>query len=83
MGRAGKALKQALNFYGISQNKLAVALGIERTIVNRWFHERADPAAETVADIVKALKEIEPAAAQKFIEVYLGELIRDEDEDFD
>ncbi|MFP4122720.1 MAG: XRE family transcriptional regulator, partial [Coleofasciculus sp.] len=37
MGRAGQALKQALRTYGISQNKLAVALGIERTIVNRWF----------------------------------------------
>ncbi|HEY9608957.1 MAG TPA: XRE family transcriptional regulator, partial [Allocoleopsis sp.] len=27
MGRAGQALKQTLNSYGISQNKLAVALG--------------------------------------------------------
>lgn len=41
MGRVGQALKQALGTYGISQNKLAMALGIERTIVNRWFHERA------------------------------------------
>ncbi len=80
MGRAGQALKQALGTYGISQNKLAVALGIERTIVNRWFHERADPSAETVADIVKALKEINPAAAEKFVELYLGELIKGEDE---
>ena len=79
MGRAGQALKQALETYSISQNKLAVALGIERTIVNRWFHERADPTAETVADIVKALKGINRAAAEKFIEVYLGELIEDED----
>jgi transcriptional regulator with XRE-family HTH domain len=38
-----------LKTYGISQNKLAVALGIERTIVNRWFHERADPTAETLS----------------------------------
>ncbi|MBD1926145.1 helix-turn-helix transcriptional regulator [Trichocoleus sp. FACHB-90] len=81
MGRAGQALKQALETYSISQNKLAVALGIERTIVNRWFHERADPTAETVADIVKALKGIEPAAAKKFVELYLGELVEDEDED--
>lgn len=67
--------------YGISQNKVAVALGVDRSIVFRWFHERADPTAETVADIVKVLKEIEPAAAQKFVEVYLGELIKDEDEE--
>jgi transcriptional regulator with XRE-family HTH domain len=81
MGRAGQALKQALETYSISQNKLAVALGIERTIVNRWFHERADPTAETVADIVKALKGINRAAAKKFVELYLGELIEDEDEE--
>jgi transcriptional regulator with XRE-family HTH domain len=80
MGRAGQALKQALEIYSISQNKLAVALGIERTIVNRWFHERADPTAETVADIVKALKGINRAAAEKFIELYLGELIEDEEQ---
>jgi transcriptional regulator with XRE-family HTH domain len=81
MGRAGQALKQALETYGISQNKLAVALGIERTVVNRWFHERADPTAETVVDIVKALKGIDRAAATKFVELYLGELLEDEDEE--
>ena len=80
MGRAGQALKQALETYGISQNKLAVALGIERTVVNRWFHERADPTAETVADIVKALKGIDRAAAEKFVELYLGELLEDEEQ---
>jgi transcriptional regulator with XRE-family HTH domain len=80
MGRAGQALKQALETYSISQNKLAVALGIERTVVNRWFHERADPTAETVADIVKALKGINRTAAEKFVELYLGELLEDEEE---
>ena len=80
MGRAGQALKQALETYGISQNKLAVALGIERTVVNRWFHKRADPTAETVADIVKALKGIDRAAAEKFIELYLGKLLEDEEQ---
>lgn len=80
MGRAGQALKQTLNSYGISQNKLAVALGVERNKVFRWFHEQIDPTAETVADIVKALNEINPAAAEKFIELYLGDLVDDEDE---
>ncbi len=80
MGRAGQALKQTLNSYGISQNKLAVALGVERNKVFRWFHEQIDPTAETVADIVKALSEINPAAAEKFVELYLGELINNEDE---
>jgi len=80
MGRAGEALRQVLGMYGVSQNKLAVALEIERTVVNRWFHERTDPTAETVVDIVKALKGIDPAAAKKFVELYLGELVEDEEQ---
>ena len=78
MGRAGKALKQALESYGISQNKLAGILGVERNKVFRWFHEQVDPTAETVADIVKALNEINPSAANEFIELYLGDLVNDE-----
>ncbi len=75
MGRAGKALKQTLETYDISQNRLAVALGVERNKVFRWFHEQVDPTAETVADIVKALNQVNPAAADTFIELYLGELV--------
>ncbi|MEB3181166.1 MAG: helix-turn-helix transcriptional regulator [Nostocaceae cyanobacterium] len=79
MGKAGEALRRALETYGISQNKLAVALGVERGNVYRWVHEIRDPTAETVADIVKALNGINSAAAEKFVELYLGELIsRDE-----
>ncbi|MGB7444074.1 MAG: helix-turn-helix transcriptional regulator [Coleofasciculaceae cyanobacterium] len=81
MGRVGQALKQALKSYGISQNKLAVALSVDRSIVFRWFHERADPTGETIADIVKALKEINPDAAEMFVELYLGELIKGDDEE--
>lgn len=80
MGKAGKALKQTLKTYRISQNKLAVALGIDRSIVFRWYHEHTDPSGETIVDIVKALKRIEPAAAKKFVELYLGELVEDEEE---
>jgi transcriptional regulator with XRE-family HTH domain len=80
MGKAGEALRLVLETYGISQNKLAVVLGIERGSVYRWVHEIRDPTAETVRDIVKALQGIEPAAAEKFVELYLGELIKDEDE---
>jgi plasmid maintenance system antidote protein VapI len=75
MGRAGKALKQTLETCDISQNRLAMVLGIERNKVFRWFHEQVDPTAETVADIVKALNEINPAAANMFIHLYLGELV--------
>jgi transcriptional regulator with XRE-family HTH domain len=75
MGRAGKALKQTLTAYKISQNKLAIVLNVDRAVVNRWFHEQVDPNAETVADIVKALQNIEPNAAQEFIKLYLGDLV--------
>ncbi|KAM3106191.1 helix-turn-helix domain-containing protein [Phormidesmis sp. 146-33] len=81
MGRAGKALKQALAAHKISQNKLAVALGVRRSVVYHWFHEKVDPNAETVAEIVKALKSLSPDAAEEFIKLYLGDLMRDERSD--
>jgi transcriptional regulator with XRE-family HTH domain len=79
MGKAGQALKQALKTYRISQNKLAVTLGVDRSIVFRWFHEQTDPTGETIVEIVQALKGIEPAAAKKFVQLYLGELVEDSD----
>jgi transcriptional regulator with XRE-family HTH domain len=67
MGKAGKALKQALETYGISQNKLAVTLGVDRSVVFHWFHENRDPSAQTVVEIAEALKSINPDAAAEFI----------------
>jgi transcriptional regulator with XRE-family HTH domain len=80
LGRAGKALRQALNSHKISQNKLAIALGVERWMVFRWFHEQTDPTGETIVEIVNALKGLNPAAAQAFVYLYLGELVEDEEE---
>ncbi|MGF1493031.1 MAG: helix-turn-helix domain-containing protein [Microcoleaceae cyanobacterium] len=75
MGRAGKALKQALETNNISQNKLATVMGLDRNKVYRWFHERVDPTAETVAEIVQALSKINPTAAETFVQLYIGNLI--------
>jgi transcriptional regulator with XRE-family HTH domain len=72
MGQAGQALKQTLELYGISQNRLAIALGVERPIVFRWFHEQIDPTAETVVQITKALQSLDPGAANTFVGFYLG-----------
>ena len=80
MGRAGKALRQVLEHHGISQNKLAIALGTDRFKVFRWFHEQIDPQAETVAEIVKALNQIDPNAAELFVQLYLGDLVSRDDE---
>ncbi|MGB7441565.1 MAG: helix-turn-helix transcriptional regulator [Coleofasciculaceae cyanobacterium] len=74
---SGKALRQVLESYGISQNKLATALGVKPYVVFRWYHEQTDPSAETTRDIAKALQEIEPAAAAEFVRLYLGEFLEE------
>ncbi|WP_019505247.1 HNH endonuclease domain-containing protein [Pleurocapsa sp. PCC 7319] len=74
MGKAGQALRQVLEAYDINQSALATGLGVERSIVFRWYHEQTDPTAETVAQIVQALQIINISAAKDFIQVYLGDL---------
>jgi transcriptional regulator with XRE-family HTH domain len=78
MGKAGKALRQVLEIYEISQYQLAAVMGIGRSNVSRWASEVRDPGGETILQIRKALQKIEPAAAQEFIRLYLGD--SDEDE---
>ena len=77
MGQAGKALRQVLETYSISQSSLATELGVDRPVVFRWFHEQTDPTAETVASIVRVLREINPTAAKEFIRFYLVDLTQD------
>lgn len=71
MGRAGKALKQALITYGISQNQLAAAMGVGHANVSRWVNEVRDPGGETILEIREALGQINPEAAEQFIRLYL------------
>jgi transcriptional regulator with XRE-family HTH domain len=75
MGRASQALKQVLDTYGISQNQLAVTMGVERGSVFRWYHNKRDPTAETVVEIVEALKSLNPQAAEEFAKVFLGDIL--------
>ncbi|PSM46024.1 hypothetical protein C7Y66_27195 [Chroococcidiopsis sp. CCALA 051] len=74
MGKAGQALRQVLESHNISQSLLAAKLGVERPIVFRWFHEHTDPTAETVAEIVQAIHNINSSAATDFVQAYLGNL---------
>ncbi|WP_347239358.1 helix-turn-helix transcriptional regulator [Phormidium sp. FACHB-1136] len=60
-----------LDTYGISQNQLAGAMGVERGSVSRWYHDKRDPTAETVVEIVEALKSLNFQAAEKFVRLYL------------
>ncbi|HIK33151.1 MAG TPA: helix-turn-helix transcriptional regulator [Oscillatoriales cyanobacterium M59_W2019_021] len=73
MGRAGKALKQVLEAYGISQNRLAVVMDVGRSNIHRWVNGTTDPVAEAVLEIRDALQQIDPEAATEFIRLYLGE----------
>ena len=66
MGRASQALKQVLETYGISQNKLAVALEIDRSAVFKWVHDQREPSSETIVEITQALKTFNPLAAKEF-----------------
>ena len=78
MGKAGKALRQVLETYGISQNQLAVTMGINRSTVNQWFNEIRDPLAESIPEIVEALEKINSAAARDFLVLYLGRIIQND-----
>jgi transcriptional regulator with XRE-family HTH domain len=79
MGKAGKALRQVLEKYSISQNRLAVTMGIGRSTVNQWFNESSDPSAEAVTEIVAALETLNQAAAKEFIVLYLGRIAQDDE----
>lgn len=81
MGKVSDALKQVLGKYGISQNQMAVTLGVERPIFFRWFHGQVDPSAETVAGIVAAIQSIDVEASREFIKLYLGSCVDDEQQD--
>jgi plasmid maintenance system antidote protein VapI len=73
MGKAGKALRQVLEAYDISQNKLAVTMGVDRASVNRWVHEQRDPAGDVIVEIKDALRQLNPLAAEEFVRLYLGD----------
>lgn len=79
MGKAGKALKQVLERYNISQNRLAVTMAVRRSTVNQWFNELSDPSAESVTQIIAALEQLDEAAATEFIALYLGRVTLDDD----
>jgi transcriptional regulator with XRE-family HTH domain len=71
MGKAGKALRQVLEHHKISQNRLAVTMGINRSTLHQWFREITDPSAESVTEVIIALRQIDQAAATEFINLYL------------
>lgn len=79
MGKAGRALRQVLETYGISQNRLAVTMGINRSTVFQWVNEVSDPLAEAVTEVIKALNQLDKAAAREFISLYLEDNLQEDD----
>ena len=77
MGKAGAALKQVLEQYEISQYSLAAVLDVERNNVYRWVNEKRDPSGERIVEIVRALKSMNPEAAETFVSLYLGDELLD------
>ncbi len=74
MGRAGKVLKVVMEKHGISQGRLAAVMGIGASNIYRWANEVRDPSSETVISLIKALKQIQPKAAEDFKTLYLKDL---------
>ncbi|NJL21931.1 MAG: XRE family transcriptional regulator [Leptolyngbyaceae cyanobacterium SM1_3_5] len=74
MGKAGKALKQVLATYGISQNQLAIAMEDRRSNVSRWVKRRPRPnRLKQLLSIRRGLQKLNPAAAEEFFDLYLSE----------
>ncbi len=80
MGKADRVLRDVLNNYGISQNKLAIAMSVRSSVVYRWFNELIDPTGDTLVKMVAALKLLDINAAREFVQRYLGEILEDEGE---
>ncbi|UIE36202.1 helix-turn-helix transcriptional regulator [Leptodesmis sichuanensis] len=79
MGKAGQVLKQVLETHNITQYKLAKVMGIQRNNVSRWVREERELTAENVLNIVRALKQIDPVAAQSFVDAYLVDELQSKD----
>jgi len=75
MAKAGAALKQVLEAYGISQNKLATIMGISHSNIHRWINGAADPLGDSILEIRNALEKIERGAEETFIRLYLRRCI--------
>jgi transcriptional regulator with XRE-family HTH domain len=79
MGRASDALKRVLQEFDISQNQVAVALNVDRSAVYKWFHGQREPTSETIVELTRVLKAMKPEAASRFVQLYLGEILEEEE----
>lgn len=78
MARAGNALKKVLETYEITQYQLAAAMEINRSNLSRWVSGERDPSAEVLFGIYRALRKLNPEAAEEFIRLFLRDARDDE-----
>lgn len=78
MGKLGKALKQVLEKHSISQNQLAVSMGIDRSNISRWVSGERDPLSDVAPQIRQALEKMNSIAAEDFVKMYLYDLDQNE-----
>lgn len=71
-GKAGTALREVLEEYMISQNRLAIASKIARSTVNQWVNSARDPLACSVVRIADALDGIKAGSGSDFLSKFLG-----------
>lgn len=77
MGKAGDILKQVLDKYDITQYRFAATMGVGRNSVYRWCSGKIDPTGDTILEIVRVLKTMNPEAASEFVNQYLGSELED------
>lgn len=70
MSKAGSALKQVLENYGITQYNITLEMGISRSNIHRWINAQADTVGDAILDIRDALERINPDAAKDFAKLY-------------
>ena len=74
MGRAGQLLRQVLDDYNLSQTDLADRMDLSKSNVYRWVNEIRDPNSETLISIIRALRQLDPQAADDFKQRYMDGL---------
>ena len=71
MNKANEALKQVLEQYNISHNRLAVTMGVERSLVVSWAAGVVELTADRAPEIVVALETLESGSGDLFLKLYL------------
>lgn len=48
---------------------------IDRSVVFKWLYEQREPTSQTIVEIARAIKAMNPAAPQEFIQLCLCHIV--------